>query len=51
DIDFGWGRPTWVGLPPLPINDLILFLDTKEAGGIEAYVTPTGEHGRVWFCC
>ncbi|KAH0986357.1 hypothetical protein GBA52_013534 [Prunus armeniaca] len=43
DIDFGWGRPTWVGLPPLPINDIILFLDTKEAGGIEAYVTLSEE--------
>ncbi|PQQ14804.1 vinorine synthase-like [Prunus yedoensis var. nudiflora] len=39
DNDFGWGRPTWVGIPPLPLNNLTVFLDTKEAGGIEAYVT------------
>ncbi|CAN6553868.1 unnamed protein product [Malus baccata var. baccata] len=43
DNDFGWGRPTWVGLPALTFKNLIVFLDTKEAGGggsgIEAYVS------------
>ncbi|XP_021803053.1 vinorine synthase-like [Prunus avium] len=38
DNDFGWGRPTWVSLPPLPVKDIIVFLDTKEPGGVEAYV-------------
>ncbi|KAB2601950.1 vinorine synthase-like [Pyrus ussuriensis x Pyrus communis] len=33
DNDFGWGRPTWVGLPALTFKNLIVFLDTKEAGG------------------
>ncbi|CAN6553871.1 unnamed protein product [Malus baccata var. baccata] len=43
DNDFGWGRPTWVGLPALTFKNLIVFLDTKGAGGggsgIEAYVS------------
>ncbi|KAM2009260.1 hypothetical protein FF1_003831 [Malus domestica] len=39
DIDFGWGRPTWVAVPPLPYMNLICLADTKEAGGIEAYIS------------
>ncbi|ONI12064.1 hypothetical protein PRUPE_4G142000 [Prunus persica] len=39
DNDFGWGRPIWVSLPPLPVKDIIVFLDTKEPGGVEAYVS------------
>ncbi|PQP92084.1 vinorine synthase-like [Prunus yedoensis var. nudiflora] len=39
DNDFGWGRPTWVGSPALTYKNLVLFMDTKEGGGIEAYVS------------
>ncbi|KAM1234658.1 hypothetical protein ACFX2J_004210 [Malus domestica] len=36
DIDFSWGRPTWVAIPPPPMKNLIVLADTKEPGGIEA---------------
>ncbi|KAI5352109.1 hypothetical protein L3X38_005000 [Prunus dulcis] len=39
DNDFGWGRPTWVGSPSLTYKNVVLFMDTKEGGGIEAYVS------------
>ncbi|KAI5316445.1 hypothetical protein L3X38_036152 [Prunus dulcis] len=39
DNDFGWGTPTWVGSPALTYKNLVLFMDTREGGGIEAYVS------------
>ncbi|XP_061992414.1 stemmadenine O-acetyltransferase-like [Rosa rugosa] len=39
DNDFGWGRPTWVGSPALTFKNLVNFMDTKEGGGIEAYIS------------
>ncbi|CAL2253383.1 unnamed protein product [Prunus armeniaca] len=49
DMDFGWGRPAWVGIQPLPLNNLIVFVDTKETGGIEAYVTLADQHVMAKF--
>ncbi|KAH1240065.1 Vinorine synthase [Glycine max] len=39
DADFGWGEPTWVGSPALTFKNLVVFIDTKNGGGIEAYVS------------
>ncbi|XP_027344844.1 vinorine synthase [Abrus precatorius] len=39
DADFGWGKPTWVGSPALTFKNLLVFIDTKNGGGIEAYVS------------
>ncbi|XP_061364334.1 stemmadenine O-acetyltransferase-like [Gastrolobium bilobum] len=39
DADFGWGKPTWVGVPSLMFKNLVVFVDTKTDGGIEAYVS------------
>ncbi|KAM5568089.1 stemmadenine O-acetyltransferase [Rosa sericea] len=39
DNDFGWGKPTWVSSPPLTFKNLVVFMDTKEADGIEAYIS------------
>ncbi|MED6199446.1 hypothetical protein PIB30_076048 [Stylosanthes scabra] len=39
DVDFGWGKPTWVGLPALTFKNLVVFSDTKIGGAIEAYVS------------
>ncbi|KAI5352103.1 hypothetical protein L3X38_004994 [Prunus dulcis] len=39
DNDFGWGRPVWVSSPPLTFKNLVVFMDTKEADGIEAYIS------------
>ncbi|KAM5586782.1 hypothetical protein ABKV19_005622 [Rosa sericea] len=38
EANFGWGKPTWVGSPALPFNNLVVFIDTKSGGGIEAYI-------------
>lgn len=37
EADFGWGKPMWVGSSPLPYRNLVVFLDTRDGGGIEAY--------------
>ncbi|XP_050373424.1 stemmadenine O-acetyltransferase-like isoform X2 [Argentina anserina] len=39
DNDFGWGKPIWVSSPPLTFKNLVVFMDTKEADGIEAYIS------------
>ncbi|KAK7349060.1 hypothetical protein VNO77_06110 [Canavalia gladiata] len=39
DADFGLGKPTWVGSPALTFKNLVVFIDTKNGGGIEAYVS------------
>ncbi|KAK7280912.1 hypothetical protein RIF29_08485 [Crotalaria pallida] len=43
DADFGWGEPTWVGSPTLPFKNLVVFVDNKHGGGIEAYIHMTME--------
>ncbi|KAJ8747086.1 hypothetical protein K2173_008885 [Erythroxylum novogranatense] len=39
DIDFGWGKPTWVSSGKWPFGNFAAFFDTKEGGGIEAWIT------------
>ncbi|KAK9927829.1 hypothetical protein M0R45_024995 [Rubus argutus] len=45
DNDFGWGRPSWVslGMPGLDFNNVVIFVDTRDADGIEAYITSAEE--------
>ncbi|KAJ7969453.1 Vinorine synthase-like [Quillaja saponaria] len=38
DADFGWGKPTWVGLSHWTYKNLVIFMDTKTGGGIEAHI-------------
>ncbi|XP_062006244.1 stemmadenine O-acetyltransferase-like [Rosa rugosa] len=38
DSDFGWGRPTYVGVPAFSFANTIVFVDPKEGGGIEVHV-------------
>ncbi|KAF1864332.1 hypothetical protein Lal_00021988 [Lupinus albus] len=38
DADFGLGKPTWVGSPSLTFKNLVVFVDTKNGCGIEAYI-------------
>lgn len=38
ESDFGWGKPVWVGLPPLTFKNLVVFMDTRSGDGIEAYI-------------
>ncbi|XP_054793844.1 stemmadenine O-acetyltransferase-like [Prosopis cineraria] len=41
EVDFGWGKPKWVSLPPLEMNNLIILMDTSDGKGIEAWVSLT----------
>ncbi|XP_062010895.1 stemmadenine O-acetyltransferase-like [Rosa rugosa] len=46
DSDFGWGIPSWVYVrAPAPYfnNVLVIFSDTKDTNGIEAYINSTKE--------
>ncbi|XP_050207908.1 stemmadenine O-acetyltransferase-like [Mercurialis annua] len=36
--DFGWGKPVFVGSAVLPLKNMVLFWDTKQGGGIEAWI-------------
>ncbi|XP_048134854.1 acetyl-CoA-benzylalcohol acetyltransferase-like [Rhodamnia argentea] len=38
EIDFGWGRPTLVGLPPVSFRSVFL-MDAEDNEGIDAWVT------------
>ncbi|XP_030958773.1 stemmadenine O-acetyltransferase-like [Quercus lobata] len=38
EVDFGWGNPMWIGLVSLPFKNVVIFIDTKSADGIEAWV-------------
>ncbi|XP_048232344.1 stemmadenine O-acetyltransferase-like [Ricinus communis] len=38
EADFGWGKPVWVGSARLTFKNLVVFLDTKEGDGIEAWI-------------
>ncbi|XP_050373743.1 stemmadenine O-acetyltransferase-like [Argentina anserina] len=37
DADFGWGKPAWVSMAAMKINNQIVFMDTKLGDGIESY--------------
>lgn len=38
EIDFGWGKPVWFAFPSVRQKNIVALLDTKEGGGIEAWV-------------
>ncbi|OAY47913.1 stemmadenine O-acetyltransferase [Manihot esculenta] len=38
EVDFGWGKPTWVGTA-LKLYKIAVFMDTKDGEGIEAWVS------------
>ncbi|KAF8403631.1 hypothetical protein HHK36_011735 [Tetracentron sinense] len=38
EVDFGWGKPTWVCTTTLPFKNVVIFMDTKSGDGIEAWV-------------
>ncbi|KAL6190515.1 hypothetical protein ACLB2K_036909 [Fragaria x ananassa] len=37
EADFGWGKPEWVSMASMKINNQIVFMDTKLGDGIESY--------------
>ncbi|KAK7819176.1 vinorine synthase [Quercus suber] len=38
DVNFGWGKPLWIGRVSLPHKNLITLTDTKFGDGIEAWI-------------
>ncbi|KAL9162073.1 hypothetical protein ABFS82_07G064500 [Erythranthe guttata] len=38
ELVFGFGKPSWVSLAHLPVNDFIVLMNTKDNDGIEAWV-------------
>ncbi|XP_062109535.1 vinorine synthase-like [Humulus lupulus] len=50
--DFGWGKPTWVNILPLPngaVRKLVTLMDTRD-GGVEAWVTMDKEEMALFEC-
>ncbi|KAF7833827.1 BAHD acyltransferase [Senna tora] len=39
EADFGWGKPKWVSIPSLGLNNTFILMDTSDDKGIEAWVT------------
>ncbi|KAI9095017.1 hypothetical protein K1719_026481 [Acacia pycnantha] len=38
EVDFGWGRPKWVSVPPLKRKNSVVLMDTSDGKAIEALV-------------
>ncbi|KAI3470192.1 hypothetical protein Pfo_026855 [Paulownia fortunei] len=38
ELDFGFGKPVWVSLADVPLQDLFILMNTKDNDGIEAWV-------------
>ncbi|TYH78391.1 hypothetical protein ES332_D04G223000v1 [Gossypium tomentosum] len=39
EVDFGWGKPAWVGSAGLTFKNLVVFMDTINGDGIEAWIS------------
>lgn len=50
EIDFGFGKPTWVCTTNGPIKNVVILMGTKSGDGIEAWVTMT-ERDMAKFEC
>lgn len=37
-MDFGWGKPIWIGVAGFPYRNLVIFIDAKSGGGIDAMI-------------
>uniref|UniRef100_A0A1J3EXN1 Vinorine synthase n=1 Tax=Noccaea caerulescens TaxID=107243 RepID=A0A1J3EXN1_NOCCA len=48
ETDFGWGKPVWVGFPSVRQKNIVALLDTKEAGGIEAWVNLNEQEMKIF---
>ncbi|KAG7944974.1 hypothetical protein I3843_15G130100 [Carya illinoinensis] len=49
DVDFGWGRPTWMCCPNISFKNAIIMMSTKDEQGIdEAYVSISEEDSIIF---
>ncbi|XP_065874661.1 stemmadenine O-acetyltransferase-like [Euphorbia lathyris] len=43
EVDFGWGKPEWVAISMVFINNFIMLCDTRNGKGIEVWISLTEE--------
>lgn len=49
DVDFGWGKPVWVGTATMPVGNLVMFMATPSREGIEAWFNlPLHNHNHFF---
>ncbi|XP_027337109.1 vinorine synthase-like [Abrus precatorius] len=48
ELDFGWGKPSYVRTIGVPIKNVVILMSTKDGNGIEAWVT-LATHDMVEF--
>lgn len=39
DVDFGWGKPAWVGVMSMEFKNSVIMLDSNRGDGIEVWLT------------
>ncbi|KAM5586630.1 vinorine synthase-like [Rosa sericea] len=44
EADFGWGKPKWVSIASVSIENIIVLLDKRDGNGIEAWLTMNQEN-------
>ncbi|XP_057791886.1 stemmadenine O-acetyltransferase-like [Salvia miltiorrhiza] len=44
DVDFGWGKPDWVGTGTMPYKNQVTLMDTPSGDGIEAWINVPHDH-------
>ncbi|GMH31092.1 hypothetical protein Nepgr_032935 [Nepenthes gracilis] len=49
DVDFGWGKPIWVGTTRIPGKNFVILLNTRRADEIEAWVSFRDEEAMDIF--
>nr|UBU50654.1 mutant BAHD acyltransferase protein [Turnera subulata x Turnera krapovickasii]UBU50655.1 mutant BAHD acyltransferase protein [Turnera subulata x Turnera krapovickasii] len=50
EADFGWGKPAWLSIASTSIKNVLLLIDTRDAAGIEAWLT-LSEEDMAFFEC
>jgi shikimate O-hydroxycinnamoyltransferase len=48
ETDFGWGEPTWVCVPTVPVKNQVFLLSTRDGHGFEAFVNILEEEAPVF---
>ncbi|XP_030458824.1 stemmadenine O-acetyltransferase-like [Syzygium oleosum] len=48
EVDFGWGRPSWVCTTSVPMKNVVILMGTRCGDGIEAWIT-LAEHDMIEF--
>ncbi|KAJ8645038.1 hypothetical protein MRB53_006786 [Persea americana] len=48
EVDFGWGKPTWVSCCTLPIQNMAIFIDRRCDDGMEAWVNMQADEMAIF---